>query len=634
MNLVSLGILLVPMAVLVYLLGFLWTTILTLGLICVLSRKRLLIIIQMFPRDCKFIYSMGRLIHSSKKATRQNQTVVSLFKKQLAKTPNKPIYLFEDQSWTMKDVDVYSNKIANIFLEADYKKGDVVALFMTNRPEYICIWLGLAKIGVVTALINSSLKSTSLKHCLDAAKCKSLIFSDDLEEAVTEWEDMELDKYQASGEIKNDKFMNLVEKLEKASSGPPDYHESLSYRDKLLYIYTSGTTGLPKPAVLPHSRYTLASFAMICLMNLRDDDIVYDPLPLYHTAGGALGAGIGLTNGYTVVLRKKFSASSYIADCIKYKATIGQYIGEMCRYMLATTPKPEDTQHCLRKMIGNGLRPAIWSAFSRRFKVNAIVEIYGATEGNVNIANLDGTIGAVGSLPQCLPSSLFPVMIVKIDQETKEPIRDKNGMCIPCKPNEPGMFVGQIKANDPSREFHGYVDEKASKKKVWKDVFHKGDTAFVSGDLMVMDEYGYIFFKDRTGDTFRWKGENVATSEVEAVVSAVAGLKDCTVYGVQVGELEGKAGMAAVVDPANELDMPKFALALDKALPQYARPLFLRVLSAMELTGTFKLMKNRLQQQGFDPETVQDKLYFRQGPTYIPLDKHLYTSIVSGDTKL
>lgn len=633
MSSANLAYLLIPLAILIYFVGFFWTILVTITCALIYFRRRVYVIIKTFPRDVKFIRSMGRLIITSKKCTKQNLTIVTLFKRQLEKTPDKAIYLFEDQVWTMRDVENYSNKIGNIFKEAGFKKGDVIALFMTNRPEFICVWLGLAKIGVITALINSNLKGSPLKHCLDAASCKAMIFSDDLSEMVFELESVTVDLYQASGTVKDDKVKNLVQMMENAPTTSPTI-DGISIHDKLLYIYTSGTTGLPKAAVMPHSRFVLATLAMISLLDLEEDDIIYNPLPLYHTAGGTLGAGPALSHGIKTVLRKKFSASSYMSDCIKYKATVGQYIGEMCRYMLATIPKPEDTQHTLRNMIGNGLRPAIWSAFVRRFQIPRITEIYGATEGNVNIANLDGTIGAVGSLPQCLPSFLFPVAIIKIDPETMKPVRNKNGLCIRCKANEPGMFVGQIKKNDPSREFHGYVDKKASENKIWHDVFHKGDSVFVSGDLMVMDEYGYIFFKDRTGDTFRWKGENVATSEVEAVVSAVAGLKDCTVYGVQVGELEGKAGMAAVVDPGNELDMPKFALALDKALPQYARPLFLRVLSAMELTGTFKLMKGQLQRQGFNPDDVPDKLYFRQGSTYVPLDKHMYSSIVAGDIKL
>ncbi|XP_073980024.1 long-chain fatty acid transport protein 4-like isoform X3 [Rhodnius prolixus] len=580
-----------------------------------------------------FVYRMSQLVSRTRKYERANLTVVSAFRRQLAKTPDKPIYLFGESVWNMNDVELYSNKVANMFLEAGFKKSDVVGLMMTNRPEFICIWLGLAKLGIITALINTNLRGQSLKHCVGTANCKAIIFSEDVGCAVKEV-CTDLPLYQSDGVVTEIGVTSLMQLLAVASSEAPSVKDILLHTDKLLYIYTSGTTGLPKAAILPHSRFIMATMATMSLLKVKNDDIIYNPLPLYHTAGGALGAGPALLEGITTVLRHKFSASSYIPDCIRYKCTIGQYIGEMCRYMLAVPPRPDDTAHYLRFMIGNGLRPAIWSAFVRRFQVPQITEVYGATEGNVNIANLDNTIGAVGSLPRCLPEFLFPLAVIRIDPETEEPVRGKDGLCIRCKTDESGMFVGLIKNNDPSRQFHGYVNQAESKKKIIYDVFTKGDSAFVSGDIMVMDELGYIYFKDRTGDTFRWKGENIATSEVEAVVSTVAGLKDCTVYGVKVGDLEGKAGMAAVVDPLNELDLPAFANAIDMTLPNYARPLFLRILRTMELTGTFKMKKIQLQKQGFDPEEISDKLYFRQGSTYVPLTKHLYTSIIAGNTKL
>jgi len=609
-----------------------WSLLAGLFAVAYWKRKRICVIYKTFPRDIKTIMRMSRLVSKTKSFQKDDTSVVQAFQRQLAKTPQRVVYYFEDQQWTLQDVEEYSNKIANIFYAKRYQKGDVVGIMMSNSPAYVCVWLGLSKLGVIAALLNTSIKGASLLHCINIAKCRAIIFSHEFSKEVVETcKGYEL--FQLNGDLLSDNAYPLMDWLPNAPVEFPSVVPT-TYGDKALYIYTSGTTGLPKPAVLPHSRYLLATNAMMCLLNINEKDIIYNPLPLYHTAGGALGAGPAIIYGIPIVLRTKFSASSYIPDCIKYNCTVGQYIGEMCRYILAVPLKPDDTKHKLRLMIGNGLRPAIWQEFVERFKIPQITEVYGATEGNVNIANLDGKLGAVGSLPTFLPNFLFPVGIVKINPETEEPVRTPNGLCIRCKPGEPGMFVGLIKANDPTRQFHGYVNESDSKKKIWRDVFKKGDSVFVSGDLMVMDELGYIFFKDRTGDTFRWKGENVATCEVEAVISNIAGLKDSIVYGVKVGDLEGKAGMAAVVDPAGELDLSYLADCFDKALPTYARPLFLRVLQAMELTGTFKMKKTRLQSEGFDPEAVEDKLYFRQGPTYVPLTKNLYMSIIQGAVKI
>ncbi|XP_028165964.1 long-chain fatty acid transport protein 1-like, partial [Ostrinia furnacalis] len=264
----------------------------------------------------------------------------------------------------------------------------------------------------------------------------------------------------------------------------------------------------------------------------------------------------------------------------------GHYIGEMCRYILATPPSPTDTQHNVRIIYGNGLRPQIWTEFLKRFNVKHVIEFYGATEGNANIANTDGTPGAIGFVSRIIPS-VYPIAIIKVDQETGEPIRDSRGLCQLAQPDEPGVFIGKISHNNPSREYLGYVDKAASEKKVVKDVFAHGDLAFISGDILVADELGYLFFRDRTGDTFRWRGENVSTTEVEAAVSRVADHRDAVVYGVLVPNVEGRAGMCGIVDVDGSLDLSQLARALARDLPAYARPVFLRVMTSVDLTGEF-----------------------------------------------
>ncbi|KAE8752443.1 hypothetical protein FOCC_FOCC000915 [Frankliniella occidentalis] len=372
--------------------------------------------------------------------------------------------------------------------------------------------------------------------------------------------------------------------LDKAAPTPPACAPP-GYRDMLLYIYTSGTTGLPKAAILPHSRYLFATLAALKSLRLTQSDVIYNPLPLYHTTGGNVGVGCALVAGITVVIRSKFSASAYFAECAKYGCTVAQYIGEMCRYILAVPPRPEDRQHRLRLMLGNGMRPTIWKAFVDRFNIPNVVELYGATEGNANI-------------------------------------------------DEPGMFIGLISNRDPTREFHGYVDKEASKKKVIEDVFVKGDKYFLTGDILVMDELGYLYFKDRTGESFRWKGENVASAEVEASVCAILGLRDVTVYGVEIPGAEGRAGMAAIVDPENTLNLEVLANGIDKMLPAYARPIFIRKVAALEMTGTFKVKKYVLQKEAFDLKLVKDPLFIRSGNTFAPFTNSELQDLQTGKLRL
>lgn len=305
----------------------------------------------------------------------------------------------------------------------------------------------------------------------------------------------------------------------------------------------------------------------------------------------------------------------------------------MCRYCLSTPGQQTDTSHNLRLVFGNGLRPQIWSQFVKRFNIPRVAEFYGATEGNANIVNIDNTVGAIGFVSRILPQ-VYPISIIKADPDTGEPIRNKKGLCQPCKPNEPGVFIGKITSN-PSRSFLGYVDKKASEKKVIRDVFKKGDAAFLSGDILTADERGYLYFVDRTGDTFRWKGENCSTSEIEAQVSNEAGYRDCVVYGVEIPNVEGRAGMAAITDPERMLDLKALGNNLRKSLPSYARPQFLRVLEKIDMTGTCKLKKVDLQKEGFDPSIISDKLFYLNSKSqeYDPLTVDVYNKILNHEIR-
>ncbi|KOC62939.1 Long-chain fatty acid transport protein 4 [Habropoda laboriosa] len=602
-----------------------------LPVVCRFHRK-LYIICKVLPRDLKFLYRAVTAEREVKGQRKNNLTVVKVFKKRVERYPNKPCFFFEDQVWTNSDINKYSNQIANIFQKAGYVKGDAVALMMSNRPEYVAIWLGLGKLGVVTALINTNLRLQSLIHCLRIAEVKSIIYMEEYSSALDDIKDsiQEMVRYKVckKSETSEDGVYDLNKLLSEASTEEPEVKDEPNYRDKLLYIYTSGTTGLPKVAIVLNSRYLLMVMPFY-LLGMRSNDILYNPNPLYHTAGGMLGVGFAILKGIPSVLRTKFSVTAYWTDCIKYNCTVAQYVGEMCRYLLNAPSRPEDNAHRLRLMFGNGMRPQIWNEFVKRFNIKRVSEFYGSSEGNANIANFDGRIGAVGFVPLIVPRVFHPLAIIRVNNETYEPVRGSNGLCIRAETNEPGMFIGLIKEGDALREFNGYLDKEASKRKIIQDVFAKGDKAFLTGDILVEDEYGYIFFKDRVGDTFRWKGENVATAEVEGVISIIAGKRDTTVPG-----MEGRAGMAAIVDPDSLLDFKALAEGLEKALPAYARPIFLRIVKELEMTGSFKLKKVNLQKEGFDPSKVRDKMYFLSGnKEYVEITPELYQEIISGSKK-
>ncbi|XP_020284862.1 long-chain fatty acid transport protein 4 [Pseudomyrmex gracilis] len=597
------------------------------------------IALRTIPRDVKGLIGYVRMLMSIRGHQKKDRSVADVFRQYVNHYPNKICLIFEDQKWTFQQMEDFSNKIAKIFQSHGYKKGDVIALLLENRPEFVGIWLGLSKLGVVTSLINTNLRKTSLLHSINVANCQALIYSVELFDAVTDIAasfDAKLALYRFGSHPNitpiglKEKDLNLL--LTDTSAAPPDIKEKGCYNDTLVYIYTSGTTGLPKPAVITNSRFMFIAGAVHFLGILRNSDVVYTPLPLYHTAGGVMAVGQALLHGNTTVIRKKFSASLYFSDCIKYKCTVAQYIGEMCRYILAVPQKKEDTEHNVRMIFGNGLRPQIWEEFVKRFNIRKVLEFYGATEGNANIMNVDNKIGAVGFLSRIIPS-VYPISIIKVNEDG-EPIRDSKGLCQVCEPNEPGVFIGKIESNNPARAFLGYVDQKASDKKIVRDVFKKGDSAFLSGDIVVADELGYLYFKDRTGDTFRWKGENVSTSEIEAIVSNLINYRDCIVYGVEIRGNEGRAGMAAIYDEDGTLDVNKLASDIQEQLPAYARPQFVRILTKIDLTGTFKLKKKDLQEEGYNPSKVKDKLYYFNAKLgYQPLTPEVYNEIQEGKLK-
>ncbi|XP_034826561.1 long-chain fatty acid transport protein 1-like isoform X2 [Maniola hyperantus] len=569
-------------------------------------------------------------------------TVVSRWEKVWKKAPNKKAFVMGDRALTFREGDEFSNRIARYFKRQGFKTGEVIALFMETQPEYVFIWLGLAKLRVTTALVSTYLRGPQLIHCLRIAGCKAVVFGDEMTDVIksiqNEIPDIPLFQFNSPerelAPILQD-TIPLATELDEMSSERFADVEPAGTRDTLLYIYTSGTTGFPKAAIITNIRYLLIPLGVHTSGRLTSSDVLYDPLPLHHTAGGVLGAGQCLILGLTVVLRKKFSASNYWSDVAKHGCTATQYIGEICRYLLAVPPGPYDKAHKVRIIIGNGLRPQIWEEFVERFNVKRVLEFYGATEGNSNLVNLDNKVGAIGFLSR-LVASIYPLCLVKCNEITGEIYRDENGRCMWCGPYEPGLLLGKIDPKKAILTFAGYADKTASDKKMVRDVRVHGDCYFNTGDILVMDHYGYFYFRDRTGDTFRWRGENVSTAEVEGVISNLAGLKDTIVYGVAIPNTEGKAGMAAIMDPERKLDLEALAKGLKTSLAAYARPLFIRLLLETPITATFKLKKKELVEQGFNVNAHKDPMFFLDQKTgsYVPLTQKLYDDLIQGVIKL
>ncbi len=516
---------------------------------------------------------------------------------------------FEDDVVTYGELDARANRVANWALAEGLTSGDAVALFMENRPDYIAIWYGLQKIGVVVGLINHNLTENALAHCIDVAAAKLIVTGSEQDDALRG----------AHGQINVTAPVwtlggaygaDLSAALERHPAQRPDraHRAHLRGRDLALYVYTSGTTGLPKAARLTHTRLAgmMRSFIAPCRISARDR--VYVSLPLYHSTGGVCGVGVALLTGASLVLRRKFSASQFWQDCVDHQVTVIVYIGELCRYLVNQPLDPKETAHRVRVGFGNGLRPDIWQDFVTRFQIPRLVEFYGSTEGNVSFMNVDGKVGAVGRIPAYLKHVFAHVAFVRFDTVEQLPVRGEDGFCIRAAIGEAGEVLGRL-GDDARTRFEGYNDAAATQKKILRDVFEPGDMWFRTGDLMKRDADGYVYFIDRIGDTFRWKGENVSTNEVSEVLSQAPGIATANVYGVPIPGADGKAGMAAITTKG-EVDFATLYGWLAGRLPKYAIPLFIRVQREAETTGTFKYRKVDLVAEGFDVEEISDPIWY------------------------
>ena len=597
-------------------------------------------IFNRISRDYIQISSLMRTLRRIKRfSPGGSETFADVFEEVVARYPSNVAIYFNDDVITYQQLDEAANRYAHWALAQGIKQGDCVALLMENRPEYLMAWIGLVKAGATVALINNNLTGHALAHSLNISLATHVVLGGELVDSYSSVQDLLNRPMQAwiTG-AQAQGFEDLDSALSAQQSGavPADTRSAMHTSDVALYIYTSGTTGNPKAANLSHLRVLTMMNAFAAAVNAKPRDRMYCVLPLYHSAGGVCAVGTVLMSGGALIIRRKFSATHFWEDCRKYEATMFQYIGELCRYLLNAPVQPKESEHKLRICVGNGLRPEIWPEFEKRFKIPRIVEFYGATEGNVALLNYDGKVGAVGRIPKYLEKQ-FPVSIVQFDVENEVPIRGTDGFCIECTPNEVGEALGRISSDpdDATGRFEGYSDKAASEKKILRDVFEKGDAYFRTGDLMRKDKDGYFYFVDRIGDTFRWKGENVATSEVAEAISVFPEVHEANVYGVHVPNTDGRAGMAAIVSE-KAIDPGVLREHLDRELPDYARPLFLRMQQEIEITGTFKHRKVELVKDGFDPTTISDQMYFDHPETneYVPLTPEIYDKICSGGFRL
>lgn len=602
---------------------------------------------QFVRRLPNLLWSLPSLIKGIRMATSTDLTksvgIALSFEEAVKKYPNRPAVISEGRSISYQQMDSWANRIAQLLLSRGVGKGDSIAILLDNRPELLVSVLACAKIGAVSAMLNTAQKGKILAHSINIVEPKGIIAGEECHSSF--------DKIRDQCQLKNHFYFrdgdtlqestdsatpsnapkgweNLAELIQTQANDNPGLSNSIKPEDPCFYIYTSGTTGLPKAVIFNHGRFMklIANFGLVA-MRLQSDDRLYVPLPFYHATALGVCWASAIPNGAAIIMARKFSASNFWDDIRKFSATSFGYVGEVCRYLLDQPEKVNDADHNVRIIVGNGIRPAIWKTFKQRFNIPTIMEFYASSEGNIaftNLFNFDETVGV----------SPLPFAIVKYDRESEQPVLDNKGRMIKVKKGESGLLIGEITPKSP---FHGYTDPKKTKAVIFEGVFKKQDRWFNTGDIMLNMGFRHAQFVDRTGDTFRWKGENVSTTEVESLLEDVNNVTEAIVYGVEIPNTNGRAGMASLKlnGTVDDFCFTSFVSQIKETTPEYAIPVFLRINQDVTVTGTFKHMKTPLKNMGFDLDKADSPIFVRlpKAEKYVPLNAELQQQIEQGEVR-
>ena len=558
------------------------------------------------------------------------------FEQAVKKNPDGLALMHEERALTYSQFNAWVNQIAHYLLSRSIKKGDSVAILIENRPELLATVLACSKIGAVSAMLNTSQKGKVLTHSINLIKPKLIVAG---EECLNSYEairqDIEIDAnshlFFADTDTQQEEgttpygWQNLATEIRNQPQHNPQNTQVIYSEDPCFYIYTSGTTGLPKAVIFNHGRFMKLYGSFGCgAVRLQSKDRIYVPLPFYHATALGVCWSSALANGSCLVMARKFSVSRFWPDIRKYDATAFGYVGELCRYLVEQDKDLNDSNNKVHIVVGNGLRPSIWKEFKQRFGIERVMEFYGSSEGNIGFTNLFNFDQTVGFSP-------FPYAIVKYDKETDAPAKTASGQMTKVAKGEIGLLIGEITDKSP---FHGYTDPAKTESSILKDVFTKGDRWFNTGDIMRDLGFRHAQFVDRTGDTYRWKGENVSTTEVEMLIEEANDVTEAVVYGVEIPNTNGRAGMASIRlnTSIEEFDFSIFLQQLKTNMSDYSIPVFLSINQGVELTGTFKHLKGPLKERGFDVQKNKDPLYvwLPKADKYVPLTKELQQEIEQG----
>ncbi|NLP56908.1 long-chain-acyl-CoA synthetase [Lutibacter sp. B1] len=584
-------------------------------------------IIPLLPRIPSIIFYIKKIF-----SIKSNNTISlgSIIEQNAVKYNHKTALLFENQKLTHKEFNETINQYANYFLSIGIQKNQPVIVYLENRPELLFMIAAMAKIGAVASLINPNQRSRPLLHSIEVDKGNYYVIGEELVEYFEEvypnlnLSDEKLFWMKDSGQTEcPSNYINLKEVVKNFSKENPETTKTITAGQRYANVFTSGTTGLPKASIQTHKKWLLTYywFGKINL-NFNSNDVIYVPIPFFHTNALIVAWPSAAAAGAAIAIRRKFSASNFWQDIAKYNASSFIYIGEVCRYLFNSPPTDLDKNHHIKKIFGNGLRPDIWKLFKKRFNISKVIEFYGAADGNVSFTN---TL----NIDSCVGWTTVNYAIVKYDIENNEPYKNKDGFFEKVEVGKTGLLISEINDKLP---FDGYVNKENNNEKIFHNAFIPGDQWFNSGDLMRDIGFKHAQFVDRLGDTFRWKGENVSTAEVEEIANTLKSITGSTVYGVQIPNSDGRAGMMAITSnlTPDSFDFGALSSILIKELPSYAVPIFVRFCKKFETTATHKIKKFHLKNDGIN---TQDPIFVMlpKSNKYVPMTEKILEDITNGN---
>ena len=517
----------------------------------------------------------------------QEQTVAQVLTKRVAKYGEKTWIIYNGQPYSYAEMDRRSNSLARGLCQQGVGKGDTVLLMFNDGVEILTAWIALAKIGAMEVPVNTQLKGNVLAHIVNNSRASMILMHDAFVERIHAVAS-DLDKLQyvvlASTQHSSETFPalksrfdvlsleDLYQESETTLDAPPVYH------DLVAVMYTSGTTGPSKGVMVTHAHAYEYALGVVELLELKEGDVYYNPLPLFHIAGQWAAVYACLIAGATVVLSGRFSLEGFWPQVREYHCTCTFLLGAMANWLYQQSASDDDNDNPMQRMLVVPLLPEI-EDFKQRFGVK-VSTTWGSTE--INVPTRSSFTLANNKTCGWVTEDRYEVRIV-----------DKNDQELP--PGKAGEAV--VRSKKPWILMAGYWNNPEATAKAWRNQWVH------TGDMLMKDEQGNLYFVDRTKDAIRRRGENISSMEVENEINAHQDVLECAVVPVASEHTEQEVMAVIVPNPSATIDPVELIRFLEPRMARFMLPRYIDFVEELPKTATGKIQKFALRERGLTPTT-------------------------------